>query len=149
MNNLEKIITNLTEENKQLKNDIERFDKTIFELEQYISQLKYLNIKMIENMSNQDLLEDVEYICLKLYIGVEEHQKMLELPFNIEKKYRATGLYPTFQQYHELLIKTLNIPDDEIESFPIKTTLKLVKDKVELGGLTVFNKILDNYYKTK
>lgn len=70
---------------------------------------------------------------------------MKALPFKIERDYRKTGNYPTLEEYHNLLIHTLKIPQDFIEEFTINITIHEVKKQVQKGDFMVFNKILEDY----
>lgn len=138
----------LEEQVKKLKKENERLDKTVFELEQRLDIVQSVVTKIVEG-NKKDISKDIEYICLKHFVGAQEYYDMLMLPCHVERRYRQTGDYPTFQEYHELLIKTLKILEEDIEDFSNEITLNLVKNQTELGDLTVFNKILEDYNKNK
>lgn len=138
----------LKEEMEFLQRENERLDKAVFESEQRLDRLQNIIIKMIEG-NTKNISKDIEYICLKLFIDQEKYNEMLTLSLKMEIDYRQTEICPSIQQYHDLVVRTLGILEDDVENFTIENTLSIVKENAESKELLVFVKMLEEYNKNK
>ncbi|MFD1928472.1 hypothetical protein ACFSFY_10465 [Sporosarcina siberiensis] len=145
---MEKRILFLEKEREELINTIEIMDKNLFEIQETVSKLEHVLIKIVENSYTEEFNSDLEYILLKHDVNTEDSYNAKMLPLRMQKAYKETGIAPTFQEFHNELLEIIGIEADDKENIPTTLTTKLLKsyhdDKDVSDLLTVIPAILLN-----
>src|SRR5690606_26937226 len=98
----------------------------------------------IVEMNEQIDKKDLDYLLLKLNV---EPIKYHELPLLISKTgiaYKRTGEFPNFYEFHDFVINTLSLTEEDKEDFPIEVTENYLKEfiGIEENISSVCEKIL-------
>lgn len=145
---MEKRILFLEKEREELINTIEFMDKNLFEIQETVSKLEHVLIKIVENSYSKKFNSDLDYILLKYDVNTDDSYDAKMLPLRTQKAYKETGIAPTFQEFHNELLEIIGIEADDKENIPTTLTTKLLKsyhdDKDVSDLLTVIPKILLN-----
>jgi len=114
---------------------IDRLDKENYQLTQKLSKAMNLLISLVEKA--EDFNEsDIDYVLLKLGVDPILYHEPSLLISRTEILYRKTGEFPTFAEFHRLVIDTLNLTKEDELYFSINVTESLlhvyVKDEDNL-----------------
>ncbi|ASS89559.1 hypothetical protein [Aeribacillus pallidus] len=132
MKELEDRIKHIEEEIEQ----INRLDKETYQLTQKLGKVMKLLVELVETNKHIDK-NDIDYVLLKLNIDATKYHELPLLVSKTERMYRKTGEFPNLQEFHQYVIETLSLTDEDKQSFPIEVTENL---------LTKFAKDEDNLF---
>ena len=92
------------DEREKLIYTIKRLDNESIELQERLSRLEHVIIKMVDRFHFDIFNVDLEYIFMKYDISSEKSNKSKALIFDKQIAYKETGKVPTFLEFHEELV---------------------------------------------
>ncbi|QNK86271.1 hypothetical protein H7992_13430 [Sporosarcina sp. resist] len=119
---LENRIKHIEEEIKQ----IDRLDRATYELTQKLDKVMKLLIRIVEMNEHIDK-NDLDYLFLKLDIDATKYHELPLLISKTERMYRKTGDFPSFTEFHDHLIDTLSLVEEDKKNIPIEVTENLLE----------------------
>lgn len=123
-------ISNLEEERNQHLEIIERLEQECSDLTGEVESLGDILIKIVSS-SFPELNMDIDLICIKRSIGYLNKMEIKRFPLKLQLEYKDTGKVPSLQEFHENLLRMLNVEEDEKENYPIEISIKFLKERYD------------------
>lgn len=127
INELEERIKYIEKEFKQ----IDRLDKMTYELEQKLNKATELLVRVVE-MNEKIDKNDLDYLLLKFNVEPIKYHEVPLLVTKTASKYKYTGEYPNFYEFHHLITDTLCLTEEDKQDFSIDVTENLLKKFMEI-----------------
>ena len=134
------------DEREKLIYTIKRLDNESIELQERLSRLEHVIIKMVDRFHFDIFNVDLEYIFMKYDISSEKSNKSKALIFDKQIAYKETGKVPTFLEFHEELLNIMSIEEDKKDNISFEVTTMLLK---KYGDIDNYFPVTSEILRTK
>lgn len=120
---------------------INRLDRETYGLTQKLSRVMKLLVDIVEGEKNVNKY-DLDYIFIKLGVDPMKYHEVPLLLFETEKSYRKTGEFPNLLEFHQSVMSTLELSEEEQQYVPLEVTVNFLEKFLDDEYLPVCKEIL-------